>query len=133
VCVLLAYFSRYHGLLGERFLPSCKPAQVLMSLAHSSVFDDAALAEVLGSGRMACAWFDSLEPGLLDSGRPLSEVDNIQVTPHLASTTRESRVRSAWAVARRIDELLSQAPARPEFRATAPGGEAALAAEPPLA
>ena len=31
VCVMLTYFSRYHGLLGERFLPSCKPNQVMVS------------------------------------------------------------------------------------------------------
>jgi phosphoglycerate dehydrogenase-like enzyme len=131
VCVMLSYFSRYHGLLGERFLPSCKPNQVLVSTAHSSVFDEAVLAEVLNSGRMAAAWFDSLEPGVLDEGRPLNQVSNLQITPHVASTTRESRIRSAWAVARRIDELLSQAPARPEFKATSPGGAADLEAVPP--
>ena len=120
VCVMLTYFSRYHGLLGERFLPSCKQSQALVSIAHSSLFDEQALAEVLGSGRMAAAWFDSLEPGVLDPGRPLHEVDNLQVTPRVASTTRESRIRGAWAVARRIDELLSATPARPEFRSTAP-------------
>jgi len=76
---------------------------------------------VLGSGRMAAAWFDSLEPGMLDPGRPLHDVDTLQVTPRVASTTRESRIRSARAVARRIDELLSAAtPARGEFRPTAP-------------
>jgi D-3-phosphoglycerate dehydrogenase len=120
VCVMLTYFSRYHGLLGERFLPSCKPNQVLVSIAHSSLFDEMALAEVLGSGRMAAAWFDSLEPGMLDPGRPLHDVDTLQVTPRVASTTRESRIRSAWAVARRIDELLSATAARAEFRPTSP-------------
>ena len=103
----LAYFSRYHGLLGERFLPFCKPNQVMVSIAHSSLFDEAALAEVLASGRMAAAWFDSLEPGALDPGRPLHDIDTLQITPRVASTTRESRIRSAWAVARRIDELLT--------------------------
>jgi phosphoglycerate dehydrogenase-like enzyme len=107
VCVQLTYFSRYHGLLGERFLPYCKPNQVLVSVAHSSLFDQAALADVLATGRMAAAWFDSLEPGALDAGRPLAEIDTLQVTPRVAATTRESRVRAAWAVARRIDELLS--------------------------
>ena len=34
---------------------------------------------------------------------------DLQVTPRVASTTRESRLRSAWAVARRIDELLERA------------------------
>jgi D-3-phosphoglycerate dehydrogenase len=130
VCVQLQYFSRYHGLLGERFLPSCKPNQVLVSVAHSSLFDEAVLADVLSSGRMAAAWFDSLEPGALDLGRPLHDVDTLQVTPRVASTTRESRIRSAWAVARRIDELLTSAhtPARSDFKPTAPDDSLDLAA-----
>jgi len=130
VCVQLAYFSRYHGLLGERFLPFCKPNQVLVSIAHSSLFDESALAEVLTSGRMAAAWFDSLEPGALDPGRPLNDVDALQVTPRVASTTRESRIRSAWAVARRIDELLTSSPnsSRGDFKATSPDDSLDLAA-----
>jgi phosphoglycerate dehydrogenase-like enzyme len=118
VCVLLNYFSRYKGLLGERFLPHCKADQVLVSLGHSDLFDEAALAEALNSGRMAAAWFDSMEPGVLDPERPLHQVRNLQVTPRLAGTTRESRIRSAWAVVRRIDEILSDTPPRPEFRTT---------------
>jgi D-3-phosphoglycerate dehydrogenase / 2-oxoglutarate reductase len=118
VCVLLNYFTRYKGLLGERFLPYCKLDQVLVGLAHSSLFDEAALAEALDSGRMAAAWFDSMEPGMLDPGRPLHRVKKLQVTPRVAGTTRESRIRSAWAVARRIDEILSATTPRAEFRPT---------------
>lgn len=106
VCVMLNYFSRYHGLLGERYLGLCKPGQVLVSLASSSLFDENSLADVLGSGRMAAAWFDSLEPGMLAPGRLLHQIDTLQITPRVASTTRESRMRAAWDVARRIDALL---------------------------
>jgi phosphoglycerate dehydrogenase-like enzyme len=106
VCVLLAYFTRYHGLLGERYLSFCKANQVLVSLASTSLFDEHALADALGSGRMAAAWFDSLEPGMLTPGRLLHQIDTVQVTPRVASTTMESRVRAAWDVARRIDDLL---------------------------
>jgi D-3-phosphoglycerate dehydrogenase len=131
VCVQLSYFSRYHGLLGERFLPFCKPNQVIVSIAHSGLFDEAALAEALSGGRLAAAWLDSLEPGALDEGRPLWGVDNLQITPRVASTTRESRLRSAWAVARRIDELLSVAPQSLRgFKPTAPGDSTDLASEP---
>jgi D-3-phosphoglycerate dehydrogenase len=103
---------------------------VLVSIAHSSLFDEAALAEALTSGRMAAAWFDSLEPGALDPGRPLHDVDALQVTPRVASTTRESRIRSAWAVARRIDELLTSSPnsSRGDFKATSPDDSLDLAA-----
>jgi phosphoglycerate dehydrogenase-like enzyme len=107
VCVLLPFFTRYRGLISERYLLACKPDQVLVSLTHASLFEEASLAEALGSGRMAAAWLDSVEPGMLATGRPLAVVHNLQVTPRVASTTRESRRRSAWTVARRIDEILN--------------------------
>lgn len=133
VCVQLNYFSRYHGVLGERFLPFCKPNQVIVSIAHSGLFDEAALADALIHGPLAAAWLDSLEPGALDFGRPLHGIDNLQITPRVASTTRESRARSAWAVAKRIDELLNVAPpANSTFRATAPGQPVDLASGPEL-
>ena len=131
VCVQLSYFSRYRGLLGERFLPFSKPNQVIVSIAHSALFDEASLADGLNSGRIAAAWLDSLEPGALDEGRPLCGIENLQITPRVASTTRESRVRSAWAVARRIDELLGSSPPSPHaFKSTSAGEPTDLAAEP---
>ncbi len=120
VCVLMTYFARYQGLIGERYLMQCKSDQVLVSLTQASVFDEVALAAALSGGRMAAAWLDSVEPGTLGPGRPLHQIDTLQVTPRVASTTRESRLRAAWALARRIDEVLSQPPVRPEFRSTAP-------------
>lgn len=129
VCVQLNYFSRYQGLLGERFLPYCKPNQVMVSISHSGVFNERALADVLISGRISACWLDSLEPGALEEGRPLKGMDTLQVTPRVASTTRESRLRSAWAVARRVDELLQATPPAPrEFRPTGPGVPTDLAA-----
>lgn len=129
LCVQLGYYSRYQGLLGDRFLPYCKPSQVLVSTAHSALFDEASLASALKSGRIAAAWLDSLEPGALDPDRPLHGIDTLQVTPRVACTTRESRQRSAWAVARRIDELLDFVPrSARDFSATIPGGLADLEA-----
>jgi len=122
MCVQLSYFTRYQGLLGDRFLPHCKPNQVLVSTAHSGLFDETALAAALRSGRIAAAWLDSVEPGLLDPTRPLHGIETLQVTPRVAATTRESRQRSAWAVARRIDELLDFVPrSASDFTKTIPG------------
>jgi phosphoglycerate dehydrogenase-like enzyme len=119
VCVLLGYFQRYAGLFGERLLAESKRDQVIVSLAHSGLFDEAALAKALSEGPLAAAWFDSLEPGLLDPGRPLGLIDTLQVTPRVSGTTLQSRTRSAWAVARRIDELLlAEPPRQPVFRST---------------
>lgn len=106
VCVLLTYATRFRGLIGERYLQAAKENQVLVSIAPSSLFDDRALALALADGRLAGAWLDSLEPGTLDETRPLAQVRTLQTTPRVAGTTRESRQRSAWLVARRIDAIL---------------------------
>ena len=131
VCVLLGYFARFKGLFGERLLGECKADQVLVSLGHSSLFDETALAWALLSGQMSAAWFDSLEPGLLDPGRPLCRIDTLQVTPRVAGTTQQSRTRSAWAVARRIDERLFAAAAPLVFKPALPSDDyAGLASDP---
>jgi D-3-phosphoglycerate dehydrogenase len=104
--LMLPYFERYRGLLGERQLEAARPGQVLVSLSQSGLVDERALARALRNGKLRAAWFDCLEPGWLDAGRPLHGIGSLQVTPRLAGTTRESRVRAAWAVARAIDGLL---------------------------
>lgn len=109
--LLLPYFERYRGLVGARHLESARADQVLVGLSQSGLVDETALARALRSGKMRAAWFDSLEPGWLESGRPLHGVGTLQVTPRLAGTTRESRVRAAWAVARGVDDLLGPKPA----------------------
>jgi phosphoglycerate dehydrogenase-like enzyme len=108
VCVLLNFFPRYVGLFGERALAECKRDQVLVSLAPSALFNDVALARTLREGPLAAAWFDNLEPALMEAGRPLCHVDTLQVTPRVSGTTQQSRKRSAWALAHRIDERLKE-------------------------
>lgn len=122
LCVQLGYFSRWRGLLGDRWLPHGKPQQVMVSISHSGLFDESALAAALSGGPMAAAWLDSVEPGMLDEGRPLATAPNLQVTPRLASTTRESRLRSAWVVVQRIDELLSRPRGERAFSSTTSPG-----------
>ena len=118
VAVLLAFFSRYRGLFGDRLFQGAKANQVLVSLAHSNLFDEQALAQALTQGPLAAAWMDSLEPGALDPERPLSRVATLQVTPRVSSITQGSRMRGAWAVAQRVDELLTATAAN----AVEPGG-----------
>lgn len=108
VCVLLNFFPRYVGLFGERALAECKRDQVMVSLAPSSLFSEVALARTLREGPLAAAWFDNIEPAMLEAGRPLSHADTLQVTPRVSGTTQQSRKRSAWALAHRIDERLRE-------------------------
>ena len=130
LAVLLAFFPRYVGLFGERLLSEAKADQVVVSLAHSSLFNEHALAHALTEGPLAAAWFDSLEPGAQDPGRPLRHLDTLQVTPRISGTTQQSRNRSAWVVARRIDELLLAPRLRAGLRPTTSGGIAGPEGDP---
>lgn len=130
IVVLLDFLPRYTGLFSDRLLEECQPNMVLVSLAYSALFEPRALARALNSGRLAAAWLDSIEPGLLEPGKPLHRVDTLQVTPRVAATTREARARAAWAVARRMNALLETAAvrARPILR---PAGAAVASAAGP--
>ncbi len=123
VCVQLGYLDRYQGLIGEQVLPFCKPDQVLVSIGSSALFEAADLAHALGTGRLAAAWLDDVDPASMRPGEPLAGLENLQVTPRVAGTTVESRQRSARAVVERIGRLLDEesAAARETVRtATAP-------------
>lgn len=129
VCVQLQYYTRYKGLLGERLLPHCKSNQVIVCISPSAVFDEAALARALDNGLIAGAWLDNPEPGVLEPGRPLHGVRRLCTSRQLAAATREARQRSAWTVAKRLDELLSASldqvtPAPPAAEAGLEGGPA---------
>jgi phosphoglycerate dehydrogenase-like enzyme len=130
VCVLLRHFARFDGLFGERLLSLAKPHQVIVSLAHSAIFDEEALAWALADGPVGAVWMDSLAPGVLDPGRPLHRASNFQVTPCVAPTTRESRLRAAWVVAERIDAVLRMAQSARPLKLVAPGGRAGPAGVP---
>ena len=95
---------------------------MLVSIAHSSLFDEAALADALASGRMAAAWLDSLEPGALDPGRPLHDIDTLQVTPrvaeHDARVAHAQRLGGGAAHRRAAERPTSRR--RADFKATIP-------------
>lgn len=110
VCVQLAAYSRYAGLLGGRFLEQCKPGQVLLSTSHAGVFDREALAQACSSGRLARVWLDNVDADWLAPGAPLHGLTGLRVTPRLAGATVETRERGVQAVLQRLDEVLRELP-----------------------
>jgi D-3-phosphoglycerate dehydrogenase / 2-oxoglutarate reductase len=131
LCVLLPPVARYTGLFDDDVFAHCKPNQVLLSLASASLFVEGALARALSDGPLCAAWLDHVEPTWLEEGRPLRHVDALQVTPRISGVTQQSRMRSAWAIAGRIDEVLAPPTTPPEksiggFRPSQPGAFADL-------
>jgi glyoxylate reductase len=80
-----------HHLIDERALRLLKPTAVLVNTSRGPVVDEAALVEALREGRIAGAALDvyELEPEVSEA---LLGFENVVLTPHLGSATRETRV-----------------------------------------
>ncbi len=106
VVIMVPYSQATHHLIGEAELAQMKPTAVLVNLARGGVVDDAALIRALRDGRLAAAGLDvfegepQLNPGFL-------ELENVVLTPHIASSTRATREAMARLAMRNLAEALA--------------------------
>lgn len=95
------------GIVSAEVLRRLGPAGYLVNVARGSVVDEPALLAALESGRIAGAGLDvfAREPGL--DARFLA-LDNVVLTPHYASVTREARGEIAAALLAALDGLFGK-------------------------
>lgn len=74
-------------LLGARELALMPPGAKLVNVSRGALVDEAALVEALRSGRLAEATLDVFDTEPLPKGHPLWSLDNVLLTPHVASIT----------------------------------------------
>ena len=94
------------GMIGGRELELMKSSALLINVARGPIVDHDALAKALREGRIAGAGLDVFdrEPVPLDD--PLLNLDNVVLTPHMASNTIECRKRQALTVAQEVLRVL---------------------------
>jgi glyoxylate reductase len=99
------------GLLSRERLAAMKPGAILVNTARGPVVDDAALAEALAAGRLAAAGLDVFpdEPRVPPAYLGL---ENVVLTPHLGSGTRETRAAMARRVLEEVQRVARGEPPR---------------------
>ncbi|NIE64894.1 D-glycerate dehydrogenase [Burkholderia sp. Ax-1719] len=109
VVLVLPYTPENHHTIGAAELALMKPTATLTNIARGGIVDDAALAEALRTRRIASAGLDVFE------GEPavhpaLLEVDNVVLTPHIASASEGTRRAMANLAADNLIAALGEGP-----------------------
>ncbi len=94
VTLHLPLTEQTRGMIGARELDLMRTTAYLINVGRGPVVDEAALIEALRAGKIAGAGLDVLEQEPTDPGNPLLKMDNVAVTPHLASFAQEAISRS---------------------------------------
>ena len=83
-----------------------KPTAVLINTARGSIVDESALIDALTGGRLAAAALDVLETEPVGQDNPLLRMDNVVLTPHVASATSRMRPETRRRVGREVALVL---------------------------
>ena len=81
-------------LIGRDQLARMKPTAILVNTARAALVDTEALVDALREGVIGGAALDVHDREPLGEDHPLLSLDNVTVTPHLASSTRECSEKS---------------------------------------
>lgn len=83
-----------------------KPTAFLVNTARGNIIDEPALIAALQAKQIAGAALDVMEVEPFDQNSPLTQMDNVLLTPHIASQTKESNLRVTLAAAKAVDDFL---------------------------
>ena len=103
VVVLLPLTPETRSLVGPRELALMRPGAKLINASRGALVDEAALLDALRTGRIGEATLDAFAVEPLPAGHPFWAMDNVLITPHLASiTVPEEAARDVAESIRRV-------------------------------
>jgi D-3-phosphoglycerate dehydrogenase len=104
-CHLPLSNETYH-LIGDAQFRLMKPTAYFLNTGRGRVVDEPALIAALQERRIAGAGLDVLEQEPADPANPLLRMDNVVVTPHMASVSDVSEVERRRLLATQIADAL---------------------------
>ncbi|MGB9023749.1 MAG: D-glycerate dehydrogenase [Candidatus Bathyarchaeia archaeon] len=93
-----------HHLIGDEQFKIMKKTAILVNTARGQIVDPRALYSALRDRQIAYAALDVTEPEPLPMNDPLLTLDNIVITPHIASASVATRTKMAMMA---VDNLLA--------------------------
>ena len=90
--------SQTHHIVNKKVISALKPTAFLINASRGPIVDETALIEALQQNKIAGAGLDVYDPEPPAENNPLFSLDNVVLTPHLASFTDEGRRRMGLTV-----------------------------------
>ncbi len=84
-----------HHLFGDRQFELMRRSAILINTARGTIVDPDALYRALLNGQIAAAALDVTEPEPIPMDSPLLILENLIITPHIASASRQTREKMA--------------------------------------
>jgi len=101
--------STYH-LINANTLKKVKTGAVIINTARGGNIDLDALLSALQSGKVAAAALDVTEPEPIPADHRLLSMPNVIITPHIASSSQQTRKKMATMVAENVMAGLKSKP-----------------------
>ncbi len=102
----IPFIESTHKLVNAEALAALGPEGILINCARGPVVDEAALIDALQNGVIAGAGIDVYDPEPPSDDNPLFKLDNVVLTPHLASFTDQGRRRMGMMVVEDVLKVL---------------------------
>ena len=102
ISVHVPLLPQTHHLIGAAEFALMKPTAVFINTSRGPVVDQRALYEALKSGQIFAAGIDVTEVEPISPDDPLLTLDNIIITPHIASASFTTRKNMALMVAENL-------------------------------
>ena len=90
--------ENYH-LIGKAQFEKMKPGAIFINAARGGLVDPSALIEALQNGQISAAGLDVFEPEPIPADNPLLRMENVIMLPHIASASKQTRLRMAMIAA----------------------------------
>lgn len=84
-----------HHLFSDRQFAQMQRSAVLINTARGTIVDPEALYRALANGQIAAAALDVTDPEPIPANSRLLTLDNLIITPHIASASRQTREKMA--------------------------------------
>jgi len=102
VVVMTPLTKETEKMIGAEQFARMKPSAVFVNASRGKVVDEAALIDALKNGVIRAAGLDVFETEPVRPDNPLLTLDNVVMTPHIGSATRQTRFAMAMLAAKNL-------------------------------